>query len=136
MGTLSRDTLLAAARAKELPREVVELPELGGRVWVRALTGKERDEWELSNIVMRRGRAQPKLDNVRARLVVRCLVDDDGARLFTDADADALGDLRSDVLAKLYEVAQRLSKVTEEDLNELKNASGQADGSAFGTSLP
>lgn len=130
MGSLTKEQLLAAAAPGHLPRERVECPELDGHVWVRGMTGAERDSFERSNYVVRHGRVEPKLDNVRARLAVRCLVDNDGNRLFGNDDADALGQLRADTLSKIYAVAQRLSNVTEEDLVELKKLSESAAGTA------
>jgi hypothetical protein len=128
---LDRAALLAAATFANLPKERLEIPELGGFVYVRGLTGRERDEWERSNLTKRRGRVEANMDslgNARARLAVRCLCDEQGGRLFEDRDADALGALRSDVLSRIYNTAQRLSNVTDDDLAELKNASETAAG--------
>lgn len=126
--TLTREDILAAA-AKPVPREAIDIPELGGRVWIRGMTGAERDQYEHDNIfINRRGKVQQNADNLRARLAVRCLVDEDGNRLLTDADAPALGMMRSDVLAVIFEKAQRLSGVTDGDLDELKKGSAAADG--------
>ena len=44
---LNREAILAA---EDLPRELVEVPEWGGAVYVRALTGAERDQFEASKI--------------------------------------------------------------------------------------
>lgn len=132
MGALTRDALLAFAKPANLPKKKIDCPELGGDayVWVRGMTGRERDEFERSNFKMRRGRFEPHLDNVRARLAAKCLVDDHGARLCTDEDAALLGDLRSDTLSKIYAAAQELSNVTDEDLDELKKSSEPAAGIA------
>lgn len=134
---LTRDQLLAAAATQALPRERVDISELGGYVYVRAMTGKERDEWEHSLMfVTRRGRVEQRVQNVRARLAVRCLVNEAGERLFKDEDAEVLGNLRSDVLSLIYEKAQRLSGVSDEDIDELKKFSAAPAGTASPSSSP
>ncbi|HYE85655.1 MAG TPA: hypothetical protein VEA16_04840 [Vicinamibacterales bacterium] len=129
MGNLSRETLLAAATAAQLPTERVEVPELGGSVIVRGMSGRERDSWEKSLIIGRGKNIRANTDNVRAKLVTRCLVDEQGTRLLRDEDAEVVGNLRADVISRLYDVAQRLNGVSDADIEELKNASGSEAGS-------
>ena len=132
MALLDKAALLAEA-AKPLPIEKVSIPELGGDVYIRAMSGSERDAWERSLIVGRGKRRDVDTTNVRAKLVVRVLCDDTGARLMADSDAEALGHLRVDILTKLYEVAQRMSGVTDKDVEELGKDSAPADGSGSPT---
>lgn len=123
---LSADELLTATG---LPQEAVEIGSLG-IVYVRGMTGKERDAWEGT---LMRGRGQerrPDTRNARARLAVRCLVDTEGTRLFTDNDAERLGNIRADYLQKIFDAAQRMSGVTDEDIEELGKSSGSAAGGA------
>jgi hypothetical protein len=128
MEALSKAAILAAA-SQALPVERVEVPELGGYVFIRAMSGRERDAWEKSLIVGRGKRASVDTANVRARLTARTLCDEKGERLFSDADADQLGALRVDVLQKLFNVAQRLSGVSDDDVEELGKGSAEAGGS-------
>jgi hypothetical protein len=116
MTALTRESMLAAA-AQPRPAETMDVPELGGAVTIRAMSGKERDAFE-SAIALER-RRHVTTTNVRARLAVACLVDDQGQRLLTDADADALGELRADVLDRICSIAQRLSGFVSADLAEL-----------------
>lgn len=126
MSFLSKDALLAAA-AQPLPVERVEVPELDGHVFVRGMSGSERDAWERSLFIGRGKRREFDGTNVRARLAVKCLVDETGTRLFADSEAGALGKLRVDVLQRIFETAQRMSGVTDEDIDELKKASETAE---------
>lgn len=121
MSLLTREQIL---KADDLPYEDVEVPEWGGVVRVRTLTGAERDAWEQSIITMQaNGKKAPtmqrRLDNLRAKLVARCLIDDAGARLFTDKDIAALGQKSAAALSRVFEVAQRLNGLTENDVEEL-----------------
>lgn len=132
-----RDDIL---QSEDLPREEVAVEEWKcGRVWVRVLTGAERDAHEVSLVkVSKDGKdRQPQLDNVRARLLVKCLVDQDGKRVFEDADAAALGAKSGVVLDRLYDVALRVSKMRKEDDEELeKNSSPPAAGGGSSAASP
>lgn len=128
---LTRDAIL---QATDLTFEDVAVPEWGGVVRVRGLTGTERDAFEAS-VVERQGK-QSKLNmaNIRARLVTLVVVDDDGKRLFSDADVAALGRKSGVALNRVFEVAQRLSGITEADMSELEknSAGGQSEDSISG----
>ena len=132
---LTRDAILAAAAvaAAGLPFEYVDVPELGGQVRVQGRTGTQRDEWESSLIIGRGKRRDVNTKNVRAKLAVRSLVDEAGVRLFTEADADVLGQLSAIVLDRIYAAAQRVNGVRDEDVDELGKSSGAAAGSGSPT---
>jgi len=119
MAHLTRDDLIKACAAP-LPCEPLEVPELGGAVVIRGMSGRERDVFEQSFTAARR--RQVTVKNVRARLAAQCLIDADGQRLCTDADIETLGQLRADVLDRICAVAQRLSGFIVADLAELAKA--------------
>jgi hypothetical protein len=106
---LSRDAILAAEDRKV---EEVEVPEWGGTVKVATMTGTQRDSWEQSLV----GKTGVNIANIRARLVAACVVDDSGARLFTDEDAIALGNKSAIALDRVAKVAQRLNGLGKEDV--------------------
>jgi hypothetical protein len=118
MAMLSRDAILAA---DDLEKELVSVPEWGGDVWVRCMTATERDEWEASVVTMDNKGQNPKADlrNIRAKLVVRCVIDEAGVRVFGEEDTVALGAKSAAALDRLYAVAARLSKISKEDEKEL-----------------
>lgn len=114
-----RDRLLAAA---ELPRESVSVPELGETFTVQGMNGLQRDDFEASLFTTtangRRRIFAPA--NIRAKLLVRCVIDPEtGERLFNDGDVDVVGQIRADVLDRLFSVAQRLSGISDRDVEEL-----------------
>lgn len=113
---LTRDAIL---QAQDLPTEDVEVPEWGGTVRVRALTGAERDAFEQSVVEMRGKSTRMNLKNIRAKLVALTVVDEDGKRVFSDEDAELLGRKSAAALNRVFEVAQRLSGLRPEDVEEL-----------------
>ena len=131
---LSRDDILKAADNEP---EEVDVPEWGGSVLVRGMTGRERDAFEVSMLTPGRGgRRQVDPANVRAKLVARCCVDDDGNRLFTDADVAELGGKSAAAVDRVYEVAARLSGMGAGDQEELVRDFALADGTGSSSTSP
>lgn len=116
MAHLTRDQILAAP---DLPREEVDVPEWGGSVLVSGLSGTDRDAFEASIVEVQGSERKMDLENIRAKLVARSIVDDAGQRLFSDADVRKLGAKSAVALQRVFEVAQRLSGLTPADVKEL-----------------
>ena len=83
MALLTREAIL---QAQDLPTEQVHVPEWGGDVLVRALTGAERDRFEQSIVEQRGKSTRMNLQNIRAKLVALTVVDEQGNRIFKDED--------------------------------------------------
>lgn len=117
MQQLSREQILGTDDSNV---ETVEVPQWGGSVRVRALTGRERDRLEAS-MIGKNGKADATkgLTNFRARLVAASVVDDNGAPMFTEADIDLLADRSAAALDTIAQAAMRLSGLSSEDVNEL-----------------
>jgi hypothetical protein len=131
MALLSKEAIL---QADDLPTEDVDVPEWHGTVRVRALSGKERDAFEAS-LQQQRGKDYVRnTANVRAKLVAKCLVGEDGERLFSENEVNALGAKSAAGLDRVFEVAAKLSRLSEEDIDELGKSSGsdQSEDSSSG----
>ncbi len=59
------------------------------------------------------------LQNIRAKLVALTVVDEQGNRIFKDEDVKWLGNKSAAALDRIFEVAQRLSGLRDEDVEEL-----------------
>lgn len=116
MALLSREEILSADDRKT---EEVEVPEWGGSVLVRTLSGKERDAYESGTITVKGGKQVENFENLRARLVALCLVDEKGVRLFTAKDVTSLGNKSAAALQRVYNKCQELNAVTDKDVEEL-----------------
>jgi len=125
MALLSRDEIFAV---DDLKTEEVEVPEWGGSVLVRGLTGAERDEFEATTVkVDKSGKRVPDLENFRARLVALCTIDDKGQRLFKSrAEITALGNKSVSALQRVFDCAQRLNAMTEAKVEEIAEDFEQA----------
>lgn len=123
--TLSKEDILATT----LPQETVDVPEWGGKIIVRGLTAAERDDYEQAMVETSpngKVQAKRKLQNVRAGLVVRCIVDEKGEREFADSDAAALGTKDAAVIDRLWDVCRRLCGMSTEDEVKLAEGFGKA----------
>lgn len=111
--------------------ESVVVPEWDGRtVWLRSPDSAARDAFEAGLIVERKKRKangkmkterKAELDNIRAKLVVLCVCEDKGnpTLVFKPDDAAMLGAKNAAAVDRIYEVAQRLAGISEEDIDEL-----------------
>jgi hypothetical protein len=132
-------TFLSKARQA---REVIAVPtpELGEdcpQVYVRTLSGKESDAYELSALEFDAdtGKATPVRGNNTARFCCFALCDAEGKRLYTLEDVDDLGELvPRPILLRIYDAAARVNKMRKEDQEELKNGcSPQESNGSCGT---
>ncbi len=136
---LSRDDIL---NAEDRVRELVEVPEWGGSVYVRSMEGIERDRYEMG--LTRLGRNEKggleveglNADNIRARLCAMTIVDEDWTNLFTERDVLVLGHKSAAALDRCFSVAQRLSHLTDEDVEKLMDELGKGPSADSGSDSP
>jgi hypothetical protein len=135
---LSKDAILAAPR---LPVEEVHVPEWADEngddvVFVRGMTGAERDQFEMSLTVERNGEQVQDAANATAKALVKCIVDADGNRVFGDRDANELGAQPAAALMRVWRVARRLSGLGPEDMKAAVENFGEAAGSGSSSTSP
>lgn len=118
---LSKAKILAADDSK---LDKVVVPEWGGEVFLKVLSGTDRDSFEEAY-------SEQKMKNFRSRFLVLTLCDDRGERLFTEAEVEELGKKSAVVLARLFDRAWSLNAFRNEDVEALGNDStgDQSDGS-------
>lgn len=130
MALLSRDDIL---KAEDRKYETIPVPEWGGDVRLRTLTGRERDEFEASTVeTNKKGQQRANLVNIRARLVSLCLVDDDGNRMFTERrDIILLGEKSAAALERVFSKCNEMNGLSDKDVEELaENFSESPDESS------
>jgi len=126
-------TRAAIQEVQDLPQEIVPVPEWGGDVLARGLTGAERDAFE-GDIITQNGKdVSLNTTNMRAKLVARSVIDETGKRLFSDDDIQMLGTKSAVALQRIFDVAQRLSGMSEKDVQELSEALKNAPSAALPT---
>ena len=116
MGFLDRDTIL---EADDQEFAEVNIPEWGGVVRIRSITGAQRDAYEASLIDERGKDRKMNLRNARAKLIVLCAVDDAGRPLFTADDVNRLGRRNAKPVDRLFDACKKLAGLTDEDVDKL-----------------
>ena len=118
MAILTKAQILAANDKKLVEVELNGDGEWGGSVMIRVMSGSERDRFE-SDFVG----GNKTVENVRAKLVAKCVCDADGVRLFSEDEVPQLGEKSAAVLDKLFAACMRHNRFTKEDVDELGKAS-------------
>ena len=116
MTILTREQILSS---NDLVKELVPMPEWGGDVWVRGMTGNERDAFEMDVVEQRGKKTSVNMSNMRAKLCARSICDESGKLLFSETDIKKLGEKSASALSRIFVIAQRLSGITESDVKEM-----------------
>ena len=106
-------------KASDIDKELVEVPEWGGSVYVKGMTGTERDAYEASILEQRGNKREVNMENFRAKLIAFSVCDEKGKLLFSQKDVVYIGKKSAAALQRIYDVAQRLSAISKEDVKEL-----------------
>ena len=104
--------------ADDRPLEELYIPEWDVTVYIAAMCGSGRDRFEIE--VMWWGREKTTDNNFRAKLAVKTVCDKDGNLIFSDADAEKLGQKSAKALDRILKVAKRLNGLSAEDVEELE----------------
>ena len=116
MSVLKRDDIL---QAEDIKTELVPVPEWGGDVYVKGMNGAERDKFEGSLVILRGKDKQMNMTNIRAKLASMTICDDKSKRLFNENDVQALSQKSAAALQRVFVVAQKLSGISDDDIEEL-----------------
>jgi hypothetical protein len=136
---LTKEMLL---QRDDLKIEKVELSK--GFVYVREMTGHEKDIWEQSMLKQKpsgdRNRImtyETTLEDFRAKLAVVTVCDEKGDLVFEPGDVKNLSKMMSaSNLEKIVETAQRLNAITTADKEEiLKNSEADLNDSSNSDSV-
>lgn len=120
--------------ARDLTREKAPVPEWAPQdtpekeradfyVNIKTMTGMERDRYEAGMIEQQDQSAGPAkkvkitLENMRAKLLWRTIVDDDGNTIYKKSDIAQLGLKSAKVLDRLWTIARRLNGLSQEDVD-------------------
>lgn len=113
MSFLTREQIL---EADDLKTETVPVPEWGGEVIVRTMTGGEYSRFE--KYIIKSGDEQDEqtdLTNIRAKLCSLTIVDEAGEKIFSEEDIIELAKKSAAALNRVSRVAQKLNVIGADD---------------------
>jgi len=119
---LTRDQLLAP---REVPLRKLEIPSMGGHVYVKGMTAKERGLFERSFENADGTKNKKRVSEVRQRMVIACCCNESRIPYFTLKDMEMLGNQELNVIEEIVVEAQKLCGMTDDDIEEL---AGNLDG--------
>lgn len=113
MASLTRDQILKQTKSK---MKEINVPEWGGSVFIKVMSVGERDRYENE---WQHARGHGGYQNFSTKFLIRCICEEDGTLLFTDADIEKLKNLPADAMRHLWDEAMSLNKLKSEDVEEL-----------------
>lgn len=127
MGLLTRNELLIK---EVLKKEKVDLGD-DKFVYVRQMTGRERDRFEQSLLKEKKGKGgavdyERSMEDFRAKLAVNTVCDEEGNNILKPEDYPTLSqNMSAAKLEAIINKAQELNRITEQDKEGLlKNSAG------------
>ena len=115
---LSKSSILAAINAaSDIKVEKLSVPEWKTDVYLKVLSGTERDAFEASY-------SDEKMKNFRVRFLVLTLCDEAGERLFDDEQVTILGKRSALVINRLFEASWKLNMLSQEAVDAAGESSG------------
>jgi len=106
----------------DLTTEKVSVPEWPcENIWVRVMTGTERDNWE-SVVQKRSSNGSVDLKGIRSMLVCLCAIDEDGNRVFEDSDVEHMQAKNAAVVERIATAVMSCNGIGVDDIEELKKS--------------
>ncbi|AGA28729.1 phage tail assembly chaperone family protein, TAC [Singulisphaera acidiphila] len=105
--SLTRDQILASDGRK---RKKVEIPDLGGSVFVQSRTARQQEQWEAMCSDNGTDGAKAK-NSVRSTVAVMSVCDEDGNPMFTEADIPALNDVSCRIMIQIWDAAMEVNSL-------------------------
>jgi hypothetical protein len=100
--------------ARDLGQVPVSIPEwTDDELFVRKLTGKERDRFEM---IVANAKDDNDLEDMRAFIVTLTLVDGNGERIFSDEDIAIVNDKCGEIVNRVFEQAAELNALTKKSI--------------------
>jgi hypothetical protein len=109
-----RDHILQVASMPALHK--ITVPEWGCDVFVREMTARDRDAFEVF-VTKNNG------INFRAALIVRTVCDESGTLIFGEQDIKAVGEMKASTISPIANLAIRVNAIGKKDIEELEGNS-------------
>lgn len=110
---LTKEQILGAADRKAI---TVHVPEWGGEVMLAEMSAKDRDNYEIAlQTFDENGRAKFNPENLRAKLVAACLVNELFEPIFTPEE---LSKKNGKVIDRLFQAATDLNAISEDAIED------------------
>ena len=127
---LDRALILQAASENTPACEDVPVPELGGTVRIREMTGSLRNRVEAAMVQIRTGGDSKMLERTTAQILAACVVGEDNRPILKEADARQIFNRHPRAAFRLREAIFAVSALDEEDADALAEGFGEGQSGA------
>lgn len=111
------------ASADDRQHEYIDIPEWSLRLRIQSLTARERDRYEATLITQKKGKTEINMRDARARIAVLCVVDEDGNRVWSEADVEMLTTKSANAMNRIFLMAKKLSGIGDSEIEDLEKNS-------------
>jgi hypothetical protein len=115
---LTKEQILSASDSKV---ETVDVPEWGGDVCVRSLTGAQRDAFEKRLVSQRSKNGAVDTSGLRAYLCSLTICDADGKPLFDESEIPKLEQKSAAALQRVFDAASALNGMAANSVEEARS---------------
>lgn len=122
---LSKEQILAV---RDIKIEELYVPEWDGSIYIKTMTAEERDKFEEAIFIKDGGKRKTDVSGLRAKLCAFVICDEEGNRLFSEAEVEALSKKSAAALTRIFEKAQEISATREDDFEEMAKNSKSVQG--------
>lgn len=119
---------------KDYTIEPIEVPEWGENLFIKSVTGEQREEIEVKSQGLRRD--PEKYKGLKARCVIYGLCNVDGENIFVDAHLEKLAKKDGRILDEVSQTILKLSGMTEEEVKDIAGNSEEAPTDDSGSTSP
>jgi len=95
----------------------VPVPEWGGSILLRSMTGTQRNNYEFWAMQQSKAKA-PDYRGIRERLIIYCAVDESGESLFTESDLEELAAKNSEVIDRLHDKCREICGMDDDAVED------------------
>lgn len=113
---LTKSEILAAIKERRGPAEEMDVPEWGGSIYIRRM-----DVSDLKSTGMLDGG-----ENVAISMMVACICDEDGRRLFSKKDINALAKTEFQVALRVFTRVAHTNNLSSDELEAAVQSFGEA----------
>lgn len=127
--TLTRDEILAAVAQTKAEVEKIDVPEWNGVVYARRLSAADAEAMGLFTQT-----DQAASGRLMLTMLVNCLTDENGERLFADDDTAAIAAADFKIVVRLFQAVAKVNGLDAVDVDEATASFAAAQPSASSTS--
>jgi len=125
MGVLNKD---AIQQANDVEMKKVAVPEWGGDLYVRSMTGGDRTKFEMAVTSDNAKTAEKAKQQAKVRIIIMTACDEEGNLLFSESDVHWLSKKAAKPIERVFEAARILNGIGTEDIEELAGNSDEVQG--------